>query len=345
MRPPADAERGAARSRRRYYKFGHGGLCLTCDDLEFFDRFQFLFAECASSPVELDGLPLFFAELTTNPASSTSVLTFSGTESVDYLRFILELFPERNLRVLPDTKSTTWRYLAEPGAKGSVMAVGGNQLLMDRSYGWQAIVAQFVVSNVMRLQRHVRFFHAATVGIGDRGVLIIGAKGSGKTTLSLALAARSHAFLGEEYAAVCVRTGALLPFRRAVSIRPGARAARLEDRLQHMNLHTEKAQDGLHRVRVSVCDLFPEAAPRAVELTHCFFLRGFRHAAAAVEFAPGEMTLPALQPLLASLWSQRPGMLMMELLRVLSRTRCFYMDVGGTPDEAADVIERVVEGR
>jgi hypothetical protein len=112
-----------------------------------------------------------------------------------------------------------------------------------------------------------------------------------------------------------------------------------------MQLHTEKAQDGLHRVRVSVCDLFPEAVPRAVELTHCFFLRGFRHAAAAVEFTPGEMTLPALQPLLASLWSQRPGMLMMELLRVLSRTRCFYMDVGGTPDETADVIERIVEAR
>jgi hypothetical protein len=340
------AEHGhASRPPSHYFKFAHGGLCLTCEDVQFADRFRFLFAECASSQAELNGLQVFFLELTTHRSSNTSLLWFDVKESLDCCTFILELFPERNLRVLVDRNSAGWRFLAESGCKKPVIAVGANLLLLDRSYSWQAIVAQFAVSNVMRLQRDVRFFHAATVGIGGNGVFIAGAKGSGKTTLSLALAARSHAFLGDEYAAVCVTTGALLPFRRAVSIRPGIRAARLEARLQGMNPIFDKTEDGLNRVRLSVRDVFPDAASRPVNLSHCLFLRSFQQKPGVLEFAAGEMRLPLLQPLLASLWSQRPGMLMLEFLRVFSKARCFHVDAGGTPDETAELIERVVEGK
>lgn len=336
---------GAQRPPSQYYKFARGGLCLTCDDTQFADRFRILFAECVSSKAALNEFPVSCLELTTNHTSNTSLIWFNAKESLDYCTFILELFPERNLRVLPNKHLADWHCLAEFDGAEPVMAVGRSQVLVDRGYSWQAIVAQFAVSNVMRLQRDVRFFHAATVGIGGNGVLIVGAKGSGKTTLSMALAARSHAFLGDEYAAVCVRTGALLPFRRAVSIRPGTRSARLEARLQGMNPLTDKTEDGLNRVRLSVRDVFPDAAPRAVNLSHCLFLRGFQRKPGVVEFSPGEMKLPSLQPLLASLWSQRPGMLMLEFLRVFSRARCFYVDVGGTPDETAELIERVVEGK
>jgi hypothetical protein len=336
---------GTQQLRSDYYKFARGGLCLTCDDVQFADRFRILFAECASSAAELEGLEVFWLELTTNLRSNTSLISFSSDESVDYCTFILKLFPERSLRLMPENKSAGLRYLADSGGREPVIAVGRNQLVVDRNYAWQAIAAQFAVSNAMRLQHDVRFFHAATVGIGSNGVFIAGAKGSGKTTVSLALAARSHAFLGDEYAAVCATTGTLLPFRRAVSIRPGSRAAKLEARLQGMNPLTDRSEDGLTRVRLSVRDVFPDAAPRSVGLSHCFFLRGFERKPRAVEVAPCETTLPSLQPLLASLWSQRPGMLMLELLRVFSRARCFDVHVGGTPDETAELIESVVEGK
>lgn len=343
--PPVAEHRGAQRPPSQYYKFARGGLCLISDDIQFADRFRFLFAECASSRAELDGLDIFFLELTTNHISNTSLIRFDAKEALDYCTFIRELFPERNLRVLPDKKSLNWRCLAESDGTEPVVALGEGRMLVDRAYAWQAIVAQFAVSNVMRLQQDVWFFHAATVGIGKSGVLIIGAKGSGKTTLSLALAARSNTFLGDEYAAVCVRAGALLPFRRAVSIRPGICAARLEARLQGMNPLIDKAQDGLNRVRLSVRDLFPDAPSCPVILSHCFFLRSFKREPAVVEFAPGESGLPLLQPLLASLRCQRSGMLTLDFFRTFSRARCFHVDVGGTADETAELIERVVEGK
>jgi hypothetical protein len=333
------------RAHSYYYKFARGGLRLSSDDKQFADRFRFLFSECVSSEEELRGLPVFILELTTNHLDSVSLISYSAEENLDYCAFILELFPERLLRELPYNDFAEWRCLFESDGIEPVIAVGNGQLLIDKSYSWQAIVAQFAVSNVMRLQQDVRFFHAATVAVGNNGVFIVGAKGSGKTTLSLALAARSHAFLGDEYGAVCVRTGALLPFRRAVSIRPGSRAARVESRLQEIKPLIDKTEDGLHRVRLSIRDVFPDSAPRSVVLSHCFFLRGFEREASVVEYVPGEKTIPSLQPLLASLWSQRPGRLMMEFLRIFSRVRCFHVDVGGTPDETAELIERVVEGR
>lgn len=328
-----------------YYRFARGGLCLTCDDLQFADRFRLLFAECVASEAELSGFQVFSVGVATHDASNTSVISLDANESVDYSAFILELFPERNLQRVPGQAPAGWRFLGESGGSEPVIAVSGSQLMVDRSYPWQAIVAQFAVSNVMRLQRDVRFFHAATVGVGNHGVFIAGAKGSGKTTLSLALAARFHAFLGDEYAAVCVRTGALLPFRRAVSIRPGARAAKVEARLQGMNPLTDKTEDGLNRVRLSVGELFPEAAARSVNLSHCFFLRGFQQRPGVVEFSPGNADLPLLQPLLASLWSQRRGLLVLDFLRLFSQARCFYLNAGGTPDETAELIERVVEDK
>lgn len=342
---PFSEHGGLQRPPSHYYRFARGGLCLTCDDSQFADRFEILFAECASSQSELQGLPVFCLELTTHHTSNTSLISFDAKEGLDYCTFILELFPERNLRILPTDNLAQWHCLIDSDGTEPVIAIRRGHLLVDRTYSWQAIVAQFAVSNVMQLQQDVRFFHAATMGIGRNGVLIVGAKGSGKTTLSLALAARSHAFLGDEYAAVCVRTGAILPFRRAVSIRPGPRAARVDALLRAMNPLIDKTEDGLNRVRVSVRDLFPDAAPRPVTLSHCFFLRGFQPNPAVLESAHGDLKLPSLQPLLASIWSQRPGMLMLEFLRVLSRARCFNVDISGTPDEMADLVERAVEGK
>jgi len=344
LRPLSDFS-GSRTPRADYYKFARGGLCLASDDSGFAGRFRTLFAECLSSQQDLKGLPVFFLELTTDRASNTSHISFSASGGLDYCSFVRELFPERTLQLVPEKSIGGWRFLAESPRAEPVIAVHENELLIDRGYSWQAIVAQFAVNNAMRLQRDVRFFHAATVGVHSHGVFIAGAKGTGKTTLSLALAARGHAFLGDEYAAACVNTASLLPFRRAVSVRPGARAARLEARLKPMNLYTDKTEDGSDRLRFSVRDVFPEAAPRSVTLSHCFFLRGFQPKPAVAEITEGELPLPSLQPLLPSLWSQRPGALVLELLRIFSRTRCFHLDAGGTPDEAAELIENVVEGK
>src|SRR6185436_16032492 len=105
-------------------------------------------------------------------------------------------------------------------------------------------------------------FHAASVVVAGRGLLVVGPKASGKTTTALTLASRGHAFLGDEIAAVC-EDRKMLPFRRAASIRTGMRGARVAQRLGDGAFPAETFPDGSARVLANVAELFPSAAAAA----------------------------------------------------------------------------------
>ena len=66
--------------------------------------------------------------------------------------------------------------------------------------GWQRALSLLILHRVFRLRADAIFFHAAAVGLGGRGVLIVGPKGRGKSTTALALAARGQILLGDETA-------------------------------------------------------------------------------------------------------------------------------------------------
>src|SRR5260370_37957042 len=101
----------------------------------------------------------------------------------------------------------------------------------------------------MWMQREMLFFHAAAVGIDGDGVLITGAKAAGKSTLSTALAAGGHAFLGDEIGGVRPRTIALESFRRAISSRPGPRDPQVEKMFASHISPTERLSYGSARSR------------------------------------------------------------------------------------------------
>jgi len=166
-------------------------------------------------------------------------------------------------------------------------------------------VAHSAVSLVMMLQKDVLFFHAASVAIGERGVLIFGAKGAGKTTLSLSLAGRGHAFLGDEYAAVSAIDFRLFPFRRTASIREGPRHERVDAFLSGQRCQMEVNADGTTRRRAPVGAIFPDAAPRPALLTHAFFLRRFASRPGTEPFRSGMESLSLLAPLLCTVWGVR----------------------------------------
>lgn len=64
--------------------------------------------------------------------------------------------------------------------------------------------------------------HAGVVASGDRAVLLPGASGSGKTSLTIALVAAGLEYLSDETAAVAVRDLALLPYPKPLSVKAGA---------------------------------------------------------------------------------------------------------------------------
>jgi hypothetical protein len=185
--------------------------------------------------------------------------------------------------------------------------------------------------------------HAASVGVAGKGVLLSGAKGAGKSTLALSFACRGYAFLGDEWAAISALSGELLPLRRAASIRPSPHPDGLDEYLRKQSCHVETLTDGTQRVRTRVGLAFPSAAAQVVPLTDIFFLRGFSARPGVEPFARHSGGLPPVSPLLASVWGHPPAERALYMLRTLGRARWWHLDLGGSPEETADMIEETVK--
>jgi len=234
--------------------------------------------------------------------------------------------------------------LAVPEApREPVIAFGPSMILVTRGQPWQHLVAMYTISNAFRMHPDTLVFHAASVAINGKGVLLFGDKGAGKTTLSLCLASRGHSFLGDEWGAVSASRGELLPMRSLSSIRQGPRAKRVDEYLQKHTCRTNTLADGTTRVRAGVAAMFPEAAARVVPLTHAFFLRRFAARPKVERFARERAELLRASPLLATVSGQPSGRLAIKLLRTLGKARLFNLDVGGSPEETADLIEKTMK--
>jgi hypothetical protein len=202
---------------------------------------------------------------------------------------------------------------------------------------WRRIIANFLFLRMLRLRSDLIFFHAASVGIEDEGFLLVGPKGTGKSTLSASLAARGHAFLGDETAAYQPAAGRLLPFRRPIGIKPGPRAAAVARALTALGPRGD--EEGL--VRVPIESLLPMAPTPPLPLRGVVFLQGFGPQATITKIEAGREELSQMQPLASSLVAGAT-LRVFEMIRLLAATACYRL-VAADPDETAVLVEEVLK--
>jgi hypothetical protein len=331
-------------TRQEWYRLGDGYLEIRSDDDRFRERLELLFRECAVAAPAEDGLPRVRCTVRA-PAGAAgadvALVTFDDPEPLDQVRFSLELFPDRGYGEAP-SPVPNWRLLTlpTPGGFGGLL-VSGDRLLVHRATPWQALVGSVAMSRLFRLQRNLLFLHAGSVGIGGQGVLLMGPKGAGKTTLSLALAARGHAFLGDEIAGVRLDTMELVPVRRSLAVRDGPRAIAVGAALEREQAPYEPFPDGTSRRRAFAGQLFPAPA-EALPLRRLVFLRGIGQAARLAPAPAGRDLLGMLTPLGASVWDRSPVHVMRDLLRLVSAVPAALLHLG-PPEATADLLATSLE--
>lgn len=229
--------------------------------------------------------------------------------------------------------SFAWLSEAEP-----LLSFRGRSCRIRKRPGWQRALALLILHRVFRLRTDAIFFHAASVGIAGRGVLIVGPKGHGKSTLSLALASRGHELLGDETACYVPARGELAPVLRPVGIKPGPRARAVEAALGMC------AANGEPILRIDLDLLFPgRPEPRPLPLFAIVFLDPFASHPVLNEFAAAKEDIARLQPVSSSLVNAPKAQRVFELGRMLSLARVFRL-APGDPDETAALVERTLGG-
>lgn len=327
-----------------HFRFGRLTACVRTDDEEFSARFLRIFSDCVtpnSAGTEEGPVVLQVVASTSEHEVISELSLHEGRTDAAALAM---LYPGLHPAPPRFDVAGNWELFGHGSNGRALVAIRGNRIVLDRSLPWQMLIAHYFLNHLMRLQPKLLFCHGATIGIERHGVVLIGAKGAGKSTLSLALAARGHRFLGDEVVTIDSESGAVLPFPRAVSIRPGPQSAFVSRYVDENPVDWEMLADGTRRARVSASRLFPSASEQAIPLTHAFFLEGTIARvpeATAIKFS--FQHLPLVSPLHATLASGSAAQRSVEFLRLLNRVACYRLTPGGTPDHTAEFIERMVE--
>jgi len=316
-------------------------LEIESQDVQLQKRFGQLYGEFSSEPAKASEQgPWLRCCVQVQDDVAARLVTFTASEAVDVVAFLLNMYHDRGY-IEHEAGEPGWRSLGVVGTARPLLTARGTHVLVDATQRWQPLIATCAMNWVMRMQRDWLFFHAASVGIAGSGVMIAGKKGAGKTTLSMALAVEGHDFLGDEIAALRCRTLELAPFRRAVAVRPGLQAHRVEELLKDGSYPTEMFPDGTMRTRVEASKLFPWPVAQSLPLRSVFFLRNFETTPRAERFLPRTADLHQLPPMPGTMGGASCGQQIMEMAKLLSSVHCYYL-YPGSPEATARLVEEIV---
>lgn len=230
-----------------------------------------------------------------------------------------------------------WLSVAFKGDSLPVFALRGADCLVRLMPQWQTAVALFLFQRLMRLREDAIFFHASSVDLRGAGAIFVGPKGSGKSTIALALAARGHGLLGDENACYLPAVGDLLPFRRPVGVKPGPRARAVTEALERIGRDADREGP----MRLDSETLLPGPPPGPVPLRFVVFLDGFSPEPRLSRTEPGRRELGRMQPVGSSLINASSALRVFQMARLLAAARVYRLSPGA-PDTTADLIEEVL---
>ena len=232
----------------------------------------------------------------------------------------------------------SWRAFSDDGdSERPLFLIRGEHCFFRLTDNWTIVALSLVFRAAFGFQEDAILFHAAAVVVRGKGFMLAGPRYAGKSTLSLALAARGHSFLSDEIAWYVPSTRQLIAFRRPVGVRNGIRAAAIDARIKDL------AGDGIEwhdSLRLPVDALVPQEAAQTATLDVVVFLKGFEEKPRIVALQPSLDLLPMLQPTPVSMLNASPARRMLEMVRLVSSVRMYDL-YPGHPDETARILEEI----
>jgi hypothetical protein len=278
-------------------------------------------------------------------------LSFSGADLPDPLASAgspLRMLRHLGRYTMADGPADGWRMFIDRAGEGRMLIAGdARRLVIDLGAAPPEFALDCIVGVAQLAQPDLLFLHAASFGIGGAGALLVGGGRAGKSTTALALAARGHRFLGDDVAAVRRPTRELVPFPKAMSLRPGPYVDSFAARLRGTRHASVIGPDGVARTLVHAGDLFPAAAGPALPLRFVFVLDGFAAEPRLTRFRPAIGDTRRLKAAVSESipdWGLSPGRDLMKFLGIVSLfdgLDCHLLELGG-PQASVAAIEHLM---
>jgi hypothetical protein len=317
-------------------------ITVDCDDEAFAEIFFMTFGGSSGAPgspsardpatasdIHLDICSTCDPEYGWFRLSGRDELPFDGKE------FHYAIQEERGFFKSLPTEEEGWTSVAFRDSDVLMFAFRDRDCIFSLGPKWRLSIAWFLHWRLLRMRPDVIFFHASALGIFGEGTIFVGPSGGGKSTTSMALAARGHNFLSDEVGAYVPATGELIPFRRPVGIKPGPRATAVQSGLP-ARANEQIECEGFYRVDVDT--IFANEPARTVPLRRIVFLRGFADRPSLERIQPGRQEIVELQPLMSSFLNASHSRRIFELTRLLGAAKVYQLHPG-TPDETALYLE------
>jgi hypothetical protein len=315
-------------------------ISLESDDLALFEDFFAAFggSEPVQGPAEVEAFVTATVRTTSEQVDYGCMWLRrnDGPLPVDDVFFGLSL-PDCPYRSAPSDDGR-WMQVWLEHDDGPLFVYRNDACLFRKAADWRSKLVTLIYRGSLRLREDLIFFHASALAISGQGVLIVGRKKGGKSTTSLALAARGHSLLADSCACYSPSTGELVPFRRPVGIREGPRSRAVENALTERSFRAVERDTSL---RVDVGSLLPESPFHAVPATAIFFLREFADCTRIEKLKNDQSEIANLRPIYSSFVNAPHTQRVFELIRLLSRARLYAL-WPGDPDHTARSIEEVM---
>lgn len=315
-------------------------VALDCDDGELFDDFFAAFG--GSIPRETGSVDDAFISASVRAGSDESEFGLMSLrkngqpQPVDDVFFGLS-FPDCPFHsgMSDDGK---WMQVWIPG-EPPLFAYREDHCLFRKSrHDWRTKLLTLLYRGSLRLRDDLIFFHASSISIGEKAILIVGDRKAGKSTTALALAARGHSILADSCSCYSPSTERFIPFRRPIGIREGPKSRRVDEALNSSTIRSVMRDDSL---RVDLETLLPATEYRAAPGSAIFFLRGFAEKPRIEPITNGRSELANLRPIYSSFANAPHTQRAFELIRLVSHARLFAL-WPGDPDQTARSIEEIM---
>lgn len=329
---------GASHRVPAVFQIGDNHLVLRSADAPLVDGFVRLYGDCR---VDAPAARSTSVECVVRPAADSKavVIDVIDPDSPDLAQFMETAFADRGCRRVPAVDGAEGWQPMQCEAPRVVFDVRGQQVRFPARSGWRALAANLAVGLVIRLQQNIIFLHASAIAIGQarRGVVFVGAKAAGKTTTALGLAARNHAFLGDEIVGVREGSREIVPVLRTISKRDGPCATDVDEAIAALSPARTRYPDGQSRTNIRASHLFPAGLARST-LEAIVFL-GAVGPVPQLTPAPSSLeTASRLTPVSSTLWGRSPTSRAFALVRLLASVPGYVLQLG-PPDATADVLE------